>query len=227
MKESTEIDALLEISEAITSDLYLDEVLRLIVTVTAEVMNSEICSLMLLDEKRQELVIRSTQSVSEVYTRKPNIKLGQGIVGRVAQQNRPIMVEDVKRDNRYINQEIARKEGLCSLLSVPLSTKGKVVGVFNCYTSTLHQFTAKEIAFLQTIAAEAAVVIENAELLTTTKIIREQLETRKIVEQAKKILIEEEGINEEEAHRRIQRHSMQSNRAMRQIAEAILLTSRL
>lgn len=79
---------------------------------------------------------------------------------------------------------------------------------------------------LQTIAAEA-VVIENAELLTTTKIIREQLETRKIVEQAKKILIEKESINEEEAHRRIQRHSMQSNRTMRQIAEAILLTSQL
>ncbi len=227
MTENTKIDALLEISEAITSDLYLDEVLRLIVTVTAEVMNSKICSLMLLDEKKQELVIRSTQSVSESYTRKPNIKLGQGIVGMVAQQNRPIVVEDVKKDSRYINQEIARREGLCSLLSVPLSVKGKVIGVVNCYTSTPHQFTAKEIAFLQTIAAEAAVVIENAELMTTTKIIREQLETRKIVEQAKKVLMEKEKISEEEAYRLIQRHSMQSNRTMRQIAEATLLASRL
>jgi len=104
------LEALLEIAKAITCDLYIYDILRLIVTVTAEVINSKICSLMLIDEKKQELVIRSTQWVSEAYTRRPNIKLGQGVVGMVAEQNRPVLVEDVKKDRRHRNQEISHRE---------------------------------------------------------------------------------------------------------------------
>jgi signal transduction protein with GAF and PtsI domain len=58
------IDALAKISDAVTSDLYLEEILKLIVTVTAEVMNSKICSLMLLDKSTKELAVKATQSVS-------------------------------------------------------------------------------------------------------------------------------------------------------------------
>jgi len=76
---------------------------------------------------------------------------------------------------------------------------GKVIGVVNCYTSTPHQFTAEVIGFLQTIAAGAAVVIENVELMTTPRIILEQLEAREIVEQAKKVLMEKERISEKRA----------------------------
>ena len=66
------IDALAKISDAVTSDLYLEEILKLIVTVTAEVMNSKICSLMLLDKSTNELAVKATQSVSEFYNKKPN-----------------------------------------------------------------------------------------------------------------------------------------------------------
>ncbi|MCM8775837.1 MAG: histidine kinase, partial [Candidatus Omnitrophica bacterium] len=69
---SQEIDAFMAISKAITSELYLDDILKLIVTVTAQVMDSKICSLMLLDEDKNELVIRATQSVCEAYIKKPN-----------------------------------------------------------------------------------------------------------------------------------------------------------
>ncbi|MCX5719884.1 MAG: GAF domain-containing protein, partial [Nitrospirae bacterium] len=111
-----QIEALSKISKAITSDLYLEDILRLIVTVTAEVMHSKICSLMLIDDNSKELVVRATQSVSDEYNKKPNIKLGEGIAGKVALENRPIVVLDVKKDPRYINIKIAEKEGLCSLL---------------------------------------------------------------------------------------------------------------
>ncbi len=218
------IEALFKISGAITSDLYLEDILKLIVTVTAEVMDSKICSLMLLDEETNELVVRATQSVSQEYNKKPPIKLGEGIAGIVAKQNRPISVLDVKEDERYINRDIARKEGLCSLVCVPLSVKGRIIGVLNSYTSEAHEFTDTEIAVLVTVANQAAMTIENTELLVKTKVIQEELETRKTVERAKGILMRVKDLTEEQAFRRIQKYSMDSRKSMREVAEAIIMT---
>ncbi len=218
------IEALSKISRAITSDLYLEDILGLIVTVTAEVMGSKICSLMLLDKDKKELVIRATQSVSEGYNKKPHIKLGDGVAGLVAKENRPISVLDVKDDERYINRGIAKKEGLCSLLCVPLSVKRKVIGVLNSYTSEPHKFNETETAVLITVANQAAMIIENTELLVKTKVIQEELETRKAVERAKGILMKDKGLTEEEAFRRIQKYSMNSRKSMREVAEAIIMT---
>jgi len=220
-----QIEALSKISRAISSDLYLEDILRLIVTVTAEVMNSKICSLLLLNDKN-ELEIKATQAVSEDYKKKPPLKLGQGIAGRVAQENKPIIVPDVREDPRYINQEIAKKEGLCSLLSIPLSVKGKVIGVLNLYTSAPHRFTKGEIETLTTVANQAAIVIENANLLVQTRVVQEELETRKLVERAKGILMKQ-GLSEEEAFRKIQKKSMDLRKPMKEIAEAIILTSEM
>lgn len=221
-----QIEALSKISQTITSNLYLEDILCLIVMVTAEVMNSKICSLMLVDEEKRGLVIRATQSVSEAYNKKPNIKMGEGIAGKVVQENRPIAVLDVRKDSRYINREIAKKEKLCSLLSVPMSVKGKVIGVINSYTSTPHKFTRNEINILTTVANQAAVAIENAQLMVKSKIIQEELEARKLVERAKGILMKK-GMSEEDAFRRIQKQAMDVRKSMRQVAEAIILTDEL
>jgi len=224
---SKQIEALSRISKAISSELYLENILRLIVTVTAEVMGSKICSLMLLEEDKKELVVRATQSVSEEYNRKPNLKLGEGIAGRVAKENRPISVLDVRKDPRYVSVKIAKKEKLCSLLSVPLSVRGKVIGVINCYTSSPHKFTKSEIDVLITVANQAAVAIENMELMVKSKVIQEELETRKLVERAKDILMEELGISGEEAFRKIQKQSMNTRKPIREIAEAIILSKEI
>ncbi len=217
------LEALSRISKAISSEIYLDNILKLIVTVTAEVMGSKICSLMLLDEDRKELIVRATQSVSEAYNRKPNVKLGRGIAGIVAQENRPISVMDVRKDPRYMSTAIAKKENLCSLLSVPLSVRGKVIGVINCYTSSPHRFTKSEMDVLTTVANQAAIAIENTELMVRSKVIQEELETRKLIERAKDILMDEMDISGQEAFRKIQKQSMNSRKPMREIAEAIIL----
>ena len=221
------IEALSKVSQTITSNLYLEDILKLIVMVTAQAMNSKICSLLLLDEEKNELVIRATQSVSEAYNKKPNIKLGEGIAGLVAQENKPIAVLDVREDSRYRNRKIAEKENLCSLLSIPLCVKGKVIGVLNSYTSVKHKFTKEEMNILTSVANQAAVVIENANLMMKSKMIEEELKTRKIVERAKGILMKSQGISEEEAYKKIQRQAMNTRRTMREIAEAILLAKEL
>ncbi|OGF48782.1 MAG: histidine kinase [Candidatus Firestonebacteria bacterium GWA2_43_8] len=224
-KVDKHLKAVSEISRAITSNLYLEDILRLIVTVTAEVMNSKICSLLLLDENKKELVIRATQSISEAYNRKPNIKLGEGIAGRVALDQKPIVIADVRTNPNYLNHDVAKKEGLVSLLAVPMLVKGKTIGVFNLYTSKPHDFTQKEIDILTSVASQAAIAIENAELLVKTKVVEEELAERKLVEKAKSLLIKRTGLSEEEAYKKIQRRSMDSRKSMKDVAEAIILAS--
>ncbi|PIW66059.1 MAG: histidine kinase [Candidatus Omnitrophica bacterium CG12_big_fil_rev_8_21_14_0_65_43_15] len=217
------IKALSKISKAIASDLYLEDILRLIVSVTAEVMGSNICSLILVDEAKQELVIRATQSISEEYNKKKPLKIGEGIAGKAIEQNRPIVVKDVTKEAEYKHKDIAKKEGLKSLLCVPLVVKNKVIGAINCYTNKAHNFSDTEINILTSIASQAAVAIENTELLVKTKIIREELEARKKVERAKGILMKEEGMAEDQAYLKLQKYSMDMRKSMREVAEAIIL----
>lgn len=218
-----QIEALSKVANLITSGLYLEELLRLIVNVTAETMNSKICSLMLLDPDKKELVVRATQSISEAYNKKPNMKLGEGIAGKVVQDNKAICVLDIKKDSRYLNQDIARKEGLCSLASVPLAVKGRVIGALNCYTCKKHNFTKAELDVLTALANQAAVAIENAELDLRARSAEEALHTRKLIERAKDILSQEANILPSEAYRLIQKQSMDSRKSMREVAEAIIL----
>ena len=218
------IGALTKIGEAITSDLYLEDILKLIVTATAQVLGSKICSLMLLNNSEKELEIKATQSVSEAYNKKPNIKIGEGIAGNVIKQGKPIAVLDVRKDPHYINTNIAKREKLCSLLCTPLIFKGKAIGVLNNYTSSPHKFTKSEIDILKSVANQAAVVIENFRLIVETKVIKEELESRKAVERAKGILMEQENLSEQEAYGRIRKYSMNNRKMMREVSEAIILS---
>jgi len=165
--KSKEINALLEISKAIASGLYLEDVLRLIVTVTANLMNSKICSLWIFDEREQRLKLKATQSISEEYLRERSLAMGEGVVGRVAFQNQPMAILDVLREPLYKEKELAKKEGLVSMLSVPMCIKDRVIGVINCYTSYPHSFSKGEEEILTTVANQAAICIENSGLMET------------------------------------------------------------
>lgn len=220
-----QIKALFKISKAIASDLYLEDILRLIVSVTAEVMGSNICSLMLLNEKTGELVIRATQSISEEYNKKLPLHIGEGIAGKAAKENKAIAVKNVTEEKEYKHKDIAKREGLCSLLCIPLAVRGKVIGVVNCYTSTPHDFTETEINILSSIANQAAVAIENTELIVKSKVIHEELETRKKIERAKGILMKQESLTEEEAYLKLRKYSMDHRKTMHEVAEAIILAA--
>jgi len=220
---STHLEALSKISKAITSDLYFEDILKLIVNVTAQSMGSKLVSLMLLNDKG-ELIIRATQTVSETYLKKQPIRLGEGISGKAAAENKPVAVFDVQQEKDYKYKEVAKKEGISSLLCVPLGVKGKVIGVINLYTSSPHKFTKNEINVLGAIAAQSALVIENTELIVKTKVIQEELETRKLTERAKGILMKERKLDEAEAYRLLQKYSMDNRKSLRQVSEAIILS---
>ena len=127
-------------------------------------------------------------------------------------------------ESDYKEKELAGKEGLVSMLSVPMVVKDRVVGVINCYTSYPHEFTETEKNVLTTVANEAAVAVENTELMVKTKVIQEELESRKLIERAKDILMTERSLSGTGAYRWIQKRSMDTRKSMGEIAEAILLT---
>ena len=222
-QKAAQFDSLMKVSKTITSEKYLDEILNLIVVVTAEMLNSKVCSIMLLDEKGEELSIKATQSLSEEYRKKPNLKVNTSLTGTVIKSKTPLVVHDVQKEERYFYRDLAIKENLTSMLAVPMVVKDKAIGVINVYTKNPHTFAREEIEVLQLVANQAAVAVENTKLMEESFKAREALETRKLVERAKGILMRMSNLNEEAAYRLIHKKSMDSCRSMKEIAESVIL----
>ncbi len=225
--KALQFDTLVKVSQSITSEKYLDEILNLIVLVTAEMLNSKICSIMLLDAKGAELAIKATQSLSEEYKKKPNLKVETSLLGQVVKTRQPLMVDDVRKEKRYLYRELAVKEGLVAMLAVPMIVKDKVVGVINVYMTEPHYFTQDEAGALQMVANQAAVAVENTRWMEEAFKAKEALETRKLVERAKGVLMRMHNLSEEAAHRMIHKKSMDTCKSMKEIAESVLLMADL
>lgn len=224
------LKALMDISRAINSDLYLEDILKLIVMVTAKVTGVEICSLWLIDEEKEpkELRLKATQTIDPEYVQDRVLTINEGVVGYVAAQQQPLLIPDVLTEPRFKEKEMARKLGLKSLASVPLQVRDeKVIGVLNCFTSEHHDFTENEVNLIKAVANQAAVAIFNSELMVKTKVIQEELETRKLVERSKEVLMRRMDLSAEAAYRWIQKKSMDSRKPIRQVAEAILLSEEM
>ena len=224
-RKAVQLETLSNVSQTITSHHFLDEMLQLIVGMMAETMNSPICSIMLLDDEGKELEIKVTHSLSQAYASKPNIPVHRSLLGRVVKGRKPLVIRDVTKERGYAYRELARREGLRSLVSVPLMIKDLVIGVFNLYSSQERSFSREEMQLLTSVANQAAVAIQNAKLMSEAISMREALKTRKIVERAKGILLKEENLAEAEAYRRIQKKSMKLRKSMREISEAIILAA--
>ena len=224
------IKALSDISRAITSEQYLEDILKLIVMVTAKVMGVEICSLWLIDENEdpKRIRLKATQAIDPDYVKDRSLTMDEGVVGFVATEKRPLVVQDVLTEPRFKEKEMAKKLGLVSMLGVPLQVKGeKVIGVLNCFTSAPYEFTETEINLVTAVANQAAVAILNTELMVKTKVVQEELETRKLVERAKEVLMRRRNLKADEAYRWIQKRSMDSRKSMRRVAEAVLLSDEI
>jgi len=221
------IKGITEISKAITSDQYLEDILKLIVMVTAKVTDVDICSLWLIEEseKDKKARLKATQAIDPDYVKDRVLNLNEGVVGYVASTNRPLKVENVLKEPRFKEKEMAKKLGLVSMLGVPLHVKeDKVIGVLDCFTIEPHQFSETEVSLITTVANQAAIAIENTQLMVRTKIIEEELEKRKMIDRAKEILMTKKNFSAERAFRWIQKKSMDTRKSMKEIAEAVIIS---
>lgn len=224
------IKAITDISRAITSDLYLEDLLKLIVMVTAKVTGVAICSLWLIDETvtPAQIRLKATQAISPEYVKDRSLNLNEGVVGYVATYKRPLTIKNVLTNRRFKEKEMARRMGLVSMVGVPLRLKDdKVIGVLNCFTSEPYIFSKTEVNLLTAVANQAAVAILNTELMVKTKVIQEELESRKMVERAKEVIMHRKKLKGDEAYRWLQKRSMDTRKSIRQVAEAILLSEEL
>lgn len=224
------VKALMDISQAITSDLFLEDLFKLIVMVTAKVTGVEICSLWLVDENENPPLIKlkATQSFEPEYVKDRVLRLHEGVVGHVLSTQRPYVIDDVKNHDLFKEKEMANSLGLVSMVSIPLQGKeDKVIGVLNCFTNQPHEFSATDINMLSAVASQAAVAIHKTELIIKTKLIERELETRKLIERGKEILMDRRRMNGDEAYRWIQKRSMDTRKSMLEIAEALILSEEL
>jgi two-component sensor histidine kinase len=136
-------------------------------------MNAAVCSIFLLNETTGKLEMHSAKHTNQAYADRRPIPIGAGVSGRVVETGEVITVRDVRTDPRYQNPELARTEGLASMLSAPLVVRDKVIGVLNCFTAEPRDFPPEQIALFSTLANQTALALENARLVTNAAVVRE------------------------------------------------------
>ena len=168
-------ESLASVSRTINSTLNLDEALRVITREACELMRARMCSLMMLDEGREWLDLRASYGAGETYIKKPRLSVEESLLGVVARRKKPMQIANVQTSSRYQNVEVARQEGLVSLLSVPLLFAGQSIGTLNVYTGRAYNFSNEEIKILSALAELSAIAIEKARLYERIVDVEEQL----------------------------------------------------
>jgi GAF domain-containing protein len=221
------VELLAAVGHTISTEGYLDRILQVISEMVAETFDSPVCSIMIVDEDRQELSIKAARCSSPEYLQKLPIKIEDSLIGRVVREKQLVAVPDVAAEKLYKYPELARRSGLTSLLSVPMLVGQKVIGTLNIYTREQRSFTAEEIGFAKAVAGQAALAFENARLISESLEMKRTLEARKVIERAKGILQHRHGITEEQAYLDMRSESRRLRRPMRDLAEAIILAEEL
>jgi two-component sensor histidine kinase len=168
-RQIVELTTLAKVSEAVTSPLYLDEMLDLVVEMAAKVMSAPICSLRLIDDARGELVVHADNQ-PPAYWSKSLAAANKPIAERVVAAKKPVTLENLQ-DARP--DALVQQEQLVSLLAVPLVVREKAIGVLSCYTDRPRAFAESDIALFSTLANQTALAIENARLVTNAAVVRE------------------------------------------------------
>ena len=158
------LESLARVSRTINSALNLDEVLQTITREACGLMRAKLGSLMMLDESGAWLDLRASFGAGAAYLRKPRLGVEESLLGVAVRRKKPIQVENVQTSSRYQNVEVARQEGLVSLLSVPLVFSGEAIGALNVYTEQPYLFSDEEIRILSAFAELSAIAIEKARL---------------------------------------------------------------
>jgi sigma-B regulation protein RsbU (phosphoserine phosphatase) len=160
-KERSELlDFLLEVSSATQLTLDLDQLMANVAEIVNRVLPYDLFAILLYSEKRRELRIRYAVGHSDDIVRNLAIAMGEGITGAAAANREPVLVGDVRADNRYLNTiDVVRTE-----LAVPMTARGKLVGVIDLQSTRVNAYTEYDRALMRLIAARVSIAIDNARL---------------------------------------------------------------
>jgi signal transduction histidine kinase len=168
-------ESLASVNQTIQSTVNLDEALDSITREARNLMSVKLCSLLMLDESRKSLELRSSIGAGETYLGKPRLDIRESIAGSVVRSRRPVQVLDVRASGIYQHTAVAEVEGLVSLLCVPLIHGEDCIGVINVYTEKRHSFSDEEIRILAAFASASANAIDKARLYEHVRGVEEKL----------------------------------------------------
>ena len=225
------LDAHVEILHDITSRIAaadpLHNVLLRVVNFVATLLQCDSCFIYVLDQE-DRLTLRASKNPHPDVLDRLKLRVGQGITGWVAEHRTPVAIScRAFADPRFRMFNELPEDRYEAFLSVPVLSRGRLVGVINVQHRQPHEHAIREIQLISTIGFLVGAEIEMARLETINSQLCERLETRKIVERAKGILQRDLGVGEEAAYLTIQRQSRQRRKTKKEIAEAILLADEL
>jgi nitrate/nitrite-specific signal transduction histidine kinase len=161
-----ELAALNAIAAVASRSMNLDEILGDALDKTLEVMRIEGGGIYLLDEQACALKVATHRGLSpELVAQIDDLKVGEGFSGQVAQTAQPVVVSDISADPR-LTRIAVQEEGLRSLASVPLSSRGRVLGTLFAVTRGYRNFSAGDVQLLTSIGLQIGIAIENARLFS-------------------------------------------------------------
>ncbi len=163
-KEIDYFSALHNVARVINGSLDTSKILSEIVHCVTESMQVKACTLRILDARKKRLLLGAFYGLSENYIRKGPVLLKESGLDQSAIAGETIWLRDAQTDERFQYKEMARAEGIKSVLVMPLRVGKKVIGVLRVYSDTVREFDEKEIRFLEAVANLSAIALDNARL---------------------------------------------------------------
>jgi uroporphyrinogen-III synthase len=220
-----QVEILATLGETISAEGFLDRILQTISEMVAQTFDAPLCSIMVLDETRQELTLKAARYSVPGRGNMTSVSVEDSVMGRVVRERQMIIVEDISGEKTF--PELSSLPKRLTLLSVPLMASQSVIGALNIYVQERRTFTEEETRFARAVAGQASLAVENSRLMSETLEMKRTLEARKIIERAKGILQYRDGITEEEAYLHLRGESRRLRKPMRSLAEAVILAEEL
>ena len=165
--EENYYQSLYEIAAALNSTRAPEDIPQSIVESLAKAVAAKGCSLMLLTPDKKTLVHNVAYGLSDWYVRKGPVSVDKSISESL--EGKPVAVLDAGKDERIQYREQAKKEGIASVLSVPMMLRDEIIGVIRVYTAERRHFTMEDMYFVGAVANLGAIALENAKLHETLK----------------------------------------------------------
>jgi sugar diacid utilization regulator/putative methionine-R-sulfoxide reductase with GAF domain len=191
-----ELSFLVRLAQAAAAAQRPDELLDLIIRETTSAMGTDVCSLYLLSARGRELRLTATNGLNEQMIGKVVMPVGDGITGWVADSRRPAVVPDVSQEPHWKWVAGLDEDRFHSMLSVPIESGPRLVGVLNVQSAEKRDFNSADIDFLRAIAGQVAGILERSELQRRTEVQLAEIQlSHDIHERFTKLSLEGAGIS--------------------------------
>jgi GAF domain-containing protein/anti-sigma regulatory factor (Ser/Thr protein kinase) len=175
-----QLEALQKVNASIASSLDLEDVLEQMARQAAQITATDMSGIFVLDERNGLLTMAASHNMTDAY-RQIAVPVGEGAIGLAVAQRQPVVILDAQADPRLQAPSVARwvvEEGYRSMFSVPVMSRGRVLGGVSVYTRERREFTSDHIHMLSAFSDDAAIALDNARLFEET---RQALETKSVL----------------------------------------------